>query len=83
MTVYASVEQLTKVLGVPDISDNTGQDKVNFEWVRETETGDVVTIYDWKQYRPLYNFSKVDWHIGGHSLRATQIAKTEIETLLK
>ncbi len=44
---------------------NNGMDKVNFDFTLETEDGNVFTIYDWKEYRPLEMDEVVEWHIGG------------------
>jgi len=42
--VTASVDQLIQVLGEPNEDSNTGQDKVNFEWEMELESGEVFTV---------------------------------------
>ena len=44
VTIRASVDQLTKAFGDPTIVDNTGDDKVNFEWDMETDEGEVFAI---------------------------------------
>ena len=63
-----SVNDLIAIFGEPTREDNTGDDKVNFEWICETEEGDVFTIYDWKEYEtPMGSY---DWHIGGKSKQA-------------
>lgn len=81
-TVRATVSELKTILGQPEFSDNDGRDKINFEWTMETEAGDVFTVYDWKEYRPLAEDETIIWHIGGHSKRATVEAKAEIERVL-
>ena len=58
-TLVATINDLKKVLGKPTYSDNTGDDKVNYEWIGETESGKVFTVYDWKEYRPLSNTEDV------------------------
>jgi hypothetical protein len=67
VTFKASMQDLINVFGEPDYEDNTGNDKVNFEWVMETDNGDVFTIYDWKEYRELDLNEQIGWHIGSHS----------------
>ena len=74
----ASVNDIVAILGEPTIEDNTGQDKVNFEWICETENGDVFTIYDWKEYRPISREETIEWHIGGMNRRVTERALSEI-----
>lgn len=74
----ASVSDLRKILGTPESETNDGEDKVNFEWAMETEEGEVFTVYDWKEYRVLDEDEIIEWHIGGHSSFATELAVNEI-----
>ena len=78
ITIRASVEQLTKAFGDPSIVDNTGDDKVNFEWEMETDEGEVFTIYDWKEGRPLQRDQYVTWHIGSKSKSVSNDAEREL-----
>jgi hypothetical protein len=80
--VIATVNELIQVLGEPAYDGNDGQDKVNYEWVLETDKGDVFTAYDWKHYRSIRTDEQVYWHIGGHNRSATETAKREIEKAL-
>lgn len=80
-TVRASVNDFIKMFGDPNYEDNTGSDKVNFEWVCETESGDVFTIYDWKEYRRLDQEEVIEWHIGGHNGSVTNQALNEIASM--
>jgi hypothetical protein len=82
-TVRASVNELIKVIGEPTYVVNDGEDKVNIEWVLENESGDVVTIYDWKEYRKIGYDEKINWHIGGKNKDITDNAKEEIEYVLR
>jgi len=75
----ASVEDIIAILGEPLWEDNTGEDKTNFQWEAETESGKVFTIYDWKEYRPISRTEEISWHIGGHSAMDTSEALQEIE----
>ena len=81
-TIRASVSDLRQILGLPVYDENDGEDKVNFEWVMETESGKVFTVYDWKEYRELKETNIVEWHIGGNDASVTYEAKTEIESAL-
>ena len=76
--INCSVATLRKVLGEPVNECNDGQDKVNFDWEMETNTGDVFTVYDWKEYRILNENEIIEWHIGGNSRGITEQAKREI-----
>jgi hypothetical protein len=75
----ASANEIIAILGEPTYDSNDGSDKVNLEWICETETGEVFTIYDWKEYRPIEMDEKIDWHIGGHNGRVTNAALKELE----
>ena len=78
-TIKCSVTTLRKVLGEPEYEPNDGEDKVNFEWTMETNDGDVFTVYDWKEGRPLSESEMIKWHIGGYNKTATEQAKSEIK----
>jgi hypothetical protein len=77
VTIRATVDQLTKAFGEP-YDNNSGDDKVNFEWDMETDEGNVFTIYDWKVGRPLSIDEPVEWHIGAHSRSIASDASYEI-----
>ena len=81
-TIKTTVNKLTNVLGEAQIIDNTGDDKVNFDWNCETEDGDVFTIYDWKEYRPIGLNEMIEFHIGGESKSITEQAKMELLDML-
>jgi hypothetical protein len=82
--IKCSLATLKKVLGEPSYDANDGQDKVNFDWDMETSTGDVFTVYDWKEYRSLNENEMIEWHIGGMSRSVTEQAKHEIrEAIVK
>jgi len=82
-TITASVNELIAVMGEPSYSGNDGEDKVNFEWEMETEEGEVFTVYDWKEYRPLSRDEQIEWHIGAHSRRIGYSALVELSTALE
>ena len=82
-TFSATVQDLRKILGIPREEQNDGKDKTNFEWVIETDDGEVFTVYDWKEYRQLDEREDIDWHIGGASGRITEQALEEIEEALQ
>jgi hypothetical protein len=77
-TIRATVNQLISAFGDPSMEYNTGEDKVNFEWEMETEDGEVFTIYDWKEYRPLKLDEYVIWHIGAKDKSTSNTAEDEI-----
>jgi hypothetical protein len=81
-TIKTTVNKLVEVLGEPQCEDNTGEDKVNFDWNCETEDGEVFTIYDWKEYRRIYGDENIEFHIGGKDKSITEKAKKELLEML-
>ena len=73
-----TISKLIMALGRPDYFQNDGKDKVNIEWRLETEDGYVVTVYDYKEYRPLDFDEIVEFHIGGMNKSQTDKALIEI-----
>ena len=81
-TFTATVDDLRNVLGQPQFESNDGEDKNNFDWIMETEDGEVFTVYDWKEYRQLDENEDIEWHIGGRSGLTTGKALSEITKAL-
>jgi hypothetical protein len=84
-TFKASKAHLIEAIGEPEWTERAYQnikDKVQNEWVCETENGDVFTIYDWKEYRTYGDDEMIEWHIGGYNGKVTGQAQEEIELLL-
>jgi hypothetical protein len=79
VVIRATVDQLISAFGDPSMEYNTGEDKVNFEWEMETDEGEVFTIYDWKEGRPL---QRVTWHIGAMSKSVSYDAEGELKKAL-
>jgi len=71
---------LISKIGEPDYYGDHN-DKVQYEWICETEDGDVFTIYDWKEYKPYNEWTPINWHIGGHKESVTEQALTELKQL--
>mgnify|MGYP003340835039 CR=1 FL=1 len=68
--IFATPNELKHILGEPQWEHNDGEDKVNMEWYMEMEDGNVFTVYDYKEYKPLHPNQQVEWHIGGHDSTA-------------
>jgi hypothetical protein len=81
ITISASVEELVAAFGKPPYEDNSGDDKVNYEWCLQLD-GEPFTIYDWKEYRPLHPTEVIEWHIGGKSQAQTSRACQAISNVL-
>ena len=82
-TIKTTVNKLSNALGKAQYIDNTGEDKVNFDWICETKDGEVFTIYDWKEYRSIEPYETIEFHIGGDNKIVTEKAKRELLDLLK
>ena len=80
VTITATPQQLITILGEPN--NNSGDGKVNMEWVCENNDGALITVYDWKENRPINNNEDIKWHIGGRGIKDTLTAKLEILKLL-
>lgn len=80
--LHCTYNQLVEAIGEPQFADNSGDDKVNFDWICELEDGRVFTIYDWKEYRPIKPNEPIAWHIGGTSKIVTHQALIEMTALL-
>jgi hypothetical protein len=81
--INTTVNKLKIHLGEPEFEENYGEDKVNYEWVMETSNGDVFTVYDWKEYRPLLDDETIEWHIGGKNRTVTELALLELQAILE
>ena len=82
-TITTTLSKLIMALGEPQYLGNDGQDKTNVDYECETENGDVFTIYDWKEYRPIGMNETIEFHIGGMSRNITEQAKRELISLMK
>ena len=82
-TILTTVNKLSNALGEAQCINNTGDDKVNFDWNCEDEDGNVFTIYDWKEYRPIGPYEMIEFHIGGETKSITEQAKRELLAILK
>ena len=80
--ITTTVNELVRVLGEPTYQQNTGDNKVNVEWICERENGDIVTIYDWKEYRSIGADEEIEFHLGGHSGLITFNGKEDLIALL-
>jgi hypothetical protein len=81
-TITTSINELTRVLGEPTYVGDYGEDKVTVEWICETKEGEVVTIYDWKEYRWIDKDEKIEFHLGGLRKIHTLNGKEELVKLL-
>ena len=57
--------QLIRTLGQPTFDQESGDGKVQFEWVFKFN-GEIFTIYDWKTYDIEYSINELTtWNVGG------------------
>jgi len=76
--INTTVNNLKSILGDPDYINNTGEDKVNFEWYCETKDKEPFTIYDWKEYRSISETEDIPFHIGSFNNIVSLTARQEI-----
>jgi len=84
-TVRATARELIAVattLGAEYGSENSGEEKTNYDFDFETEEGLYIAVYDWKEYRPIGMDEAVEWHIGGENSTATHDGKRELLAML-
>jgi len=63
--ITATYAELVAVFGEPE--GPSGDGKVQAEWIFVDPAGDVVTVYDWKEYdTPVDRVT--EWHVGGHGV---------------
>jgi len=63
-TTYA---QLIEAFGQPTYNQESGDGKVQFEWIFEFN-GETFTLYDWKTYDAQYTMDELTtWNIGGET----------------
>ena len=82
VTITTSISDLTRLLGEPTYVGESLIDKVTVEWVCETLEGEIVTIYDWKEYRWIDKDEKIEFHLGGLRKIHTLNGKEELVKLL-
>ena len=58
-------DDIVEVFGEPSITQESGDGKIQFEWVLAIGD-DVFTIYDWKTFDRDYTLNKLEvWSVGG------------------
>jgi len=76
--IKTTVNELIDKLGEPQYYENDGSDKVNVEFICETDGGDSFTIYDWEEYSILDNDKTHNFHIGTLDKNISISAKREL-----
>jgi len=78
LTTPQSLIDLANRLDADYYDGNTGEDKTNFDFEFETDSGIYFTVYDWKEYRSLNINKTVEFYIGGENRSRTEEAKKEL-----
>jgi hypothetical protein len=81
ITIKTTLGRLRAAFGDPQWESNDGEDKTNIDYNLETPDGDVFTVYDWKNYRPIGEDEVLDFHIGADSNRIAFQAKNEMHKM--
>lgn len=71
LILLASLDELIEKLGQPSYI-GSGDDKVQLHWVFYDEHG-TITIYDYKQRKPIYNIQ--EWNIGSKGFAVDSIVE--------
>lgn len=66
--VFTTYDELVKTFGEPHCFDG---DKTTVEWMLKFDNGDVVTIYDYKEWETPKHLYQ--WHIGGFNKNAKRL----------
>jgi hypothetical protein len=82
-TITATPQQLIDLFPNSYYRQNDGRDKTNFDFTLETESGNVFTIYDWKEYRSLDMNERVRWHVGANNKEISMEGAAEVRAMLK
>ena len=80
-TFVATPKQLIEAIGELT-NGRSGDGKVTMEWIRELDSAEVITIYDWKYNRKIGMDEEIEWNIGGRNKKTTEEAKEKILSLL-
>ena len=81
ITIKTTLGKLRAAFGDPQGEYNDGSDKSNIDYVLETSNGDVFTVYDWKEYRPIGEDEVLDFHIGAYTNHIAFEAKQEMHKM--
>jgi len=76
--VVATVNQIRQICGEPMYESKDPDEKSQYDWCMETESGTVFTIYDWKEYRIFGEDEMIEWHIGAHSWEEAEAGYNEL-----
>lgn len=80
-TINTSVGRLKELFPNSYYASNDGQDKSNYDWTLEID-GEVFTIYDWKEYRPISDYELIEFHIGAKGGMTSAKAQEELKKIL-
>ena len=81
ITIKTTLGRLRAAFGDPQGEYNDGSDKSNIDYTLETSDGDVFTVYDWKNYRPIGEDEVLDFHIGAYNNHIAFQAKQEMHKM--
>ena len=80
-TIRATYLELVEILGGEP--QYRGGDKSHFDWVCESPSGVLFTVYDWKLWRCPEPNDMTDWHIGAFSAEDAKSALRHLKMALK
>ena len=75
-------DDLVRYLGEPSVNEESGDGKIQFEWVFSVDNS-VFTIYDWKTYDRDYTLQELTrWNIGGTDKNKDKFIK-QLQSIIK
>ena len=80
-TILTTYDDLVLCFGEPTYINGV-EDKSQYDWVLEHETGFVFTIYDWKEYKHIQRYDMISWHIGALSEANSNVASLAVQITL-
>lgn len=81
-TIRTTVGKLKELFPNSYYEQNDGSDRFNYDFTLQDDEGNVVTIYDWKEYRPIGDDEMIEFHIGGKSEAVTEKARIYLESVV-
>lgn len=76
--ILTTYNEIVKQFGEPTFGQS-GDKKVTYEWFLKTSYGEVISIYDWKEYRDFAKNENIWWNVAA----STPVAKMNLIKELK
>lgn len=81
-TITTTPRKLVELFPQSYSEQNNGENKTNFDFTLVNSEGQVFTVYDWKEYRPIGMNEQIEFHIGGLDKSVTELSKRDLLKML-